>query len=62
MPGVHGGDLVRRLAATGRVHRALLVSGYAPDGFDIPAPYLAKPFTDRTLLARVREVLDATGP
>ncbi len=65
MPGITGaelaGELQRRLPGL----RVLLVSGYARTGSRTAAgipesvPYLAKPYTARTLAAKVREVLDA---
>ncbi|MBI4912284.1 MAG: response regulator [Acidobacteria bacterium] len=56
MPRLRGDVLVQRLA--GRVP-VLLISGYAPEQVEV-APgtrVLAKPFANRELLARVREVL-----
>lgn len=58
MPRLGGDELLRRLAGRFKV---LLMSGYAshPVAVDADAHVLAKPFTTKELLARVREVLDA---
>ena len=58
MPRLGGDELLRRLA--GRV-KVLLVSGYAahPVIVDASAHVLAKPFSSKELLERVRELLDA---
>lgn len=58
MPRLRGDELVRRLGGSVPV---LLVSGYSPDQVEVApgTPLLAKPFANRELLARVREVLDA---
>jgi DNA-binding response OmpR family regulator len=37
----------------------LLISGYSEQALDEERGFLAKPFTPRTLLARVRELIDA---
>jgi signal transduction histidine kinase len=58
MPRLGGDELLRRLA--GRV-KVLLISGYASHAvvIDASAHVLAKPFSSKELLERVREVLDA---
>jgi CheY-like chemotaxis protein len=65
MPGMSGRDLASRMAVLRPSIRIVLTSGYAAqslDGFpDRDAfAFLAKPFTERTLTAKIREVLD--GP
>ncbi len=65
MPAVSGPDLAARLRAELPAMRVLYLSGYAhgvigPHGvLDPGVAFLPKPFTPRSLLARVREVLDA---
>jgi PAS domain S-box-containing protein len=71
MPGMSGVELAARLTRTHPGLPAIYASGYSdegvlPDAAD-PArtgdvPYLPKPFTSETLLARVREVLDQRRP
>ncbi len=64
MPGLGGGELVRRLRSTRPSLPVLCMSGHAADG---PPPldgearvgFLAKPFTAAQLLASVRAVLPA---
>lgn len=63
MSGIELSTAARRLRPTLRV---LLMSGYSGDAFARDEaevartlPFLAKPFTRKDLLARVREVLDA---
>jgi CheY-like chemotaxis protein len=63
MPGLRGPQVVEALAASGKVHRAVLVSGY-PEGLSDTGPrgviawrFLAKPFTSRQLLDAVDAVL-----
>jgi CheY-like chemotaxis protein len=65
MPEVSGPDLAVRMRAEFPAMRVLYLSGYAhgvigPHGvLDPGVAFLPKPFTPRSLLARVREVLDA---
>jgi CheY-like chemotaxis protein len=65
MPDVNGRDLAERLARVSPSMRILFMSGYSDEavyrhGVISPnAAFLEKPFTDRTLAQKVREVLDA---
>ena len=61
MPGMTGGELISELRNAGHRTPALLVTGYAAAGTDVPAdvPRLAKPFRQVDLAARVDELLDA---
>jgi two-component system cell cycle sensor histidine kinase/response regulator CckA len=63
MPGLRGPQVVEALAASGRVRRAVLFSGY-PEGLSDAGPrgvvawqFLAKPFTSRQLLEAIDGVL-----
>ena len=64
MPGMHGRELVRRLAESRPGLGVLYMSGYSADviaGQDILGPhlhYLEKPFSSTALAQRVREALD----
>jgi CheY-like chemotaxis protein len=60
MPRLRGDELARHLA--GRVP-VLFVSGYAPAqvAVDLGAHVLAKPFSSKELLSRVRDVLDGVA-
>jgi two-component system cell cycle sensor histidine kinase/response regulator CckA len=63
MPGMTGLELARRLAAMHRGLPIVLMSGYAEEGLPRAAAadgelgFLAKPFTNEALLARIREAL-----
>jgi PAS domain S-box-containing protein len=65
MPGANGPELVEELRRDRPGLRVLFLSGHAPDvvashgGLDPAEAFLAKPFTSATLLAKVRQVLDA---
>jgi PAS domain S-box-containing protein len=64
MPGMSGTAFAEQLAQRLPNVRVLFVSGYSREatvgrGIGRTSPFLAKPFTASTLLARVREVLDA---
>lgn len=62
MPEMKGTELVRRLRATMPRLRALFVTGYAPSSPDVEAtvdPTLEKPFSQETLLRKLRQMLDA---
>jgi two-component system, cell cycle sensor histidine kinase and response regulator CckA len=68
MPEIGGRDLAERLARVSPSMRVLFMSGYSDEavyrhGVISPdAAFLEKPFTDRTLALKVREVLDAPEP
>jgi signal transduction histidine kinase len=59
MPGMTGGQLIAELRAAGNRIPALLVTGYAAAGDDVPSDVvrLAKPFRQVDLAARVDELL-----
>ncbi|MEG8025415.1 response regulator [Sphingomonas aurantiaca] len=59
MPGMTGGQLIGELRASGNRTPALLVTGYAAAGEDVPDDVirLAKPFRQVDLAARVDELL-----
>jgi CheY-like chemotaxis protein len=64
MPEVNGRMLAERLAATSPSLRVLFMSGYSDEAvyrhgeISPDAAFIEKPFTDRTLARKVREVLD----
>jgi two-component system, cell cycle sensor histidine kinase and response regulator CckA len=65
MPEVNGRALAERLALTSPSMRILFMSGYSDEAvyrhgeISPNAAFIEKPFTDRTLARKVREVLDA---
>jgi PAS domain S-box-containing protein len=65
MPDVNGRVLAERLSATSPSMRILFMSGYSDEAvyrhgeISPDASFIEKPFTDRTLARKVREVLDA---
>jgi two-component system, cell cycle sensor histidine kinase and response regulator CckA len=65
MPEVNGRMLAERLAALSPSMRILFMSGYSDEAvyrhgeISPNASFIEKPFTDRTLARKVREVLDA---
>ncbi|HEX5782771.1 MAG TPA: ATP-binding protein, partial [Solirubrobacteraceae bacterium] len=65
MPEVNGRVLAERLAMTSPSMRILFMSGYSDEAvyrhgeISPDASFIEKPFTDRTLARKVREVLDA---
>ena len=65
MPGVNGRVLAEHLAAISPAMRILFMSGYSDEAVYLHgeispnAAFIEKPFTDRTLARKVREVLDA---
>ena len=65
MPGVSGSALAERLAPLAPGMRILFMSGYSDEAvyrhgeIGPGAAFLEKPFTERTLARKVREVLDA---
>jgi two-component system cell cycle sensor histidine kinase/response regulator CckA len=64
MPEVNGRVLAERLAAVAPAMRILFMSGYSDEAvyrhgeISRDAAFIEKPFTDRTLARKVREVLD----
>ena len=64
MPEVNGNVLAERLAATAPGMRVLFMSGYSDEAvyrhgeISAGAAFIEKPFTDRTLARKVREVLE----
>jgi signal transduction histidine kinase len=62
MPGMTGGQLIHELRSSGVRIPALLVTGYAAAGEDVPADVqrLAKPFRQVDLAARVNDLLRPT--
>jgi nitrogen-specific signal transduction histidine kinase len=63
MPGMNGRDLASRVAALRPSIKVVIMSGYAADGAKNPAVdgasgFLSKPFSERVLTAKLREVLD----
>jgi FixJ family two-component response regulator len=67
MPGLSGPDLAKDLCARDGDLRTLFMSGYSDDTVlrhGVLAPdvsLLQKPFTPRSMLEKVREVMDATS-
>jgi CheY-like chemotaxis protein len=67
MPDVNGRVLAERLAAITPSLRVLFMSGYSDEAvyrhgeISPDAAFIEKPFTDRTLARKVREVLDRVG-
>ena len=65
MPGVNGSDLARSLGALAPDMRVLFMSGYSDEAvqrhgeLSAGEAFLEKPFTERGLTRKVREVLDA---
>jgi PAS domain S-box-containing protein len=65
LPDMSGGELASRLRSNRPGLRIIYTSGYSGDRLveydqtDPGAPFVQKPFTPRSLLAKVREVLDA---
>ena len=66
MPGMNGCQLAEMLLARRPYLRVLFMSGYAEDvlatnvGLVPGAAFLSKPFKPKTLVTKVREVLDAS--
>jgi CheY-like chemotaxis protein len=64
MPEVNGRDLAERLAPSAPAMRILFMSGYSDEAvyrhgeISPNAAFIEKPFTDRTLARKVRDVLD----
>jgi two-component system, cell cycle sensor histidine kinase and response regulator CckA len=67
MPEMSGGELAQQVRRDRPGMRVLLTSGYTQmeafdsDTVDLGFPFLPKPFTPETLVAKVDEVLDAPG-
>ncbi|MDO6414936.1 response regulator [Sphingomonas sp. BIUV-7] len=63
MPGMTGGALISGLRSAGNQLPALLVTGYAAAGEDVPGnvPRLAKPFRQADLAAKVDDLLRDGG-
>jgi two-component system, cell cycle sensor histidine kinase and response regulator CckA len=67
MPEVNGRVLAERLAAVTPSLRVLFMSGYSDEAvyrhgeISPDAAFIEKPFTDRTLARKVRDVLDGVG-
>jgi signal transduction histidine kinase len=64
MPGMNGRDLASRVRALRPAARVVFMSGYAADNApdfagDPASGFLSKPFTERALASKIREVLDA---
>ncbi len=65
MPGMRGPELARQIAALRPALRTLFMSGYTGDLalrhgiMEEGVPYLQKPFTPTTLVAKIREVLES---
>jgi CheY-like chemotaxis protein len=62
MPGMHGGELGRQVSVRWPGKPVLYMSGYASEIFqggllDPSAPFLAKPFTQDDLAAKVRGLI-----
>jgi CheY-like chemotaxis protein len=64
MPGMSGASLVKEMREAGHGQPALIVTGYANAGGDLPAdvPTLAKPFRQRDLASRLALLLDRVPP
>jgi two-component system cell cycle sensor histidine kinase/response regulator CckA len=60
MPHLSGPKLRCALGASHPETRVLFISGYAGDEVDFDGPFLQKPFTPDTLLARVADILQAS--
>jgi CheY-like chemotaxis protein len=65
LPGMNGHDLAARVSARRPRIKVLFMSGYAADvstdlGTEGGPAFLSKPFNERTLTAKLREVLDTT--
>jgi two-component system, cell cycle sensor histidine kinase and response regulator CckA len=67
MPGISGPELVKSLGSLHPESKTMFISGYTrafkPMTAGVqPAPFLAKPFTPRSLALKVREVLTLESP
>jgi CheY-like chemotaxis protein len=63
MPGITGAALIEELRASGRMLPALLITGYAATGADVPSdvPRLSKPFRQVDLAMTVDDLLHQPG-
>jgi PAS domain S-box-containing protein len=67
LPGVSGRELAKRVSLLRPGIKVLYMSGYTDDvliqshGFDEKSAFLQKPFSQNSLAAKVREVLDGDG-
>jgi len=67
MPGISGPDLVRQFAGLHPEAKVLLISGHSPDRIgpivNLPrgTDFLQKPFTQKTLLMRIEDLLSDSG-
>lgn len=63
MPGMNGGELIGEMRRTAHLLPALLITGYAAAGDDVPGDVarLSKPFRQRELAAKVEELLRPAG-
>jgi PAS domain S-box-containing protein len=67
LPGIGGPDVAAQLQGQRPAMKVLFISGYSDEtiarqGIPSSASFLAKPFSPEVLLAKVREVLGASGP
>jgi DNA-binding response OmpR family regulator len=67
LPGIGGPDVAAQLQGQRPAMKVLFISGYSDEtiarqGIPSSASFLAKPFSPDVLLAKVREVLGASGP
>src|ERR1051326_8120674 len=60
MPHLSGPQLRRAFGASHPETSVLFISGYAGDEIDFDGPFLQKPFTPDSLLARVADILQAS--
>jgi FixJ family two-component response regulator len=67
LPGVSGREIAKRVGLLRPGIKVLYMSGYTDDvlvqshGFDEKSAFLQKPFSQSSLAAKVREVLDGDG-
>jgi len=64
MPGMNGRELASRVRALRPAIKVVFMSGYAADiGVNLvtdgESGFLSKPFNERSLTAKIREILDA---
>ena len=67
LPGASGREIAKRVSALRPGIKVLYMSGYTDDalirdhGLDESFAFLQKPFSQRSMAAKVREVLDSDG-